>query len=71
MSAKQPPSKARYDAKYQRERTRSVSLRFYLSNPRDVEILEHLRAQENTAAYLKGLVASDMGIDEVGPCSTS
>lgn len=66
--AKQYPSKARYDAKYQRERTRSVSVRFYLSNPRDVAMLEHLKAQENTAAYVKGLVASDMGLGEAPPC---
>lgn len=47
----------RADAKYKREKTKQISLRFF---PSEAEIFAHLQAQENKAAYIKALIRADM-----------
>jgi len=48
----------RADARYKRERTRQVLVRFY---PAEEELWEWLQRQPNKAEYLKRLVREDMG----------
>ena len=47
----------RADAKYKRERTRLLAVRFY---PKDAELWAHIEAQPSKAEYIKGLVRRDM-----------
>ena len=47
----------RATAKYQRENTTSVSIRFM---PSDADVLAWLRAQPNKAGYVKDLIRRDM-----------
>lgn len=48
----------RASAKYQKESTKTVSLRFY---PADMELFEFLNAQENKQGFLKELLKREMG----------
>ena len=47
----------RADAKYRREKTHQVAIRFY---PKDERLWEHLQGQERKAEYIKRLIREDM-----------
>lgn len=49
----------RANAKYQRQSTKVVSIRFM---PSDAELLEWLAAQPNKAGYVKALIRADMEV---------
>ena len=52
-------SQAQKDAtnRYRREKVKEIKLRFY---PSHAELWEHLKAQEHTAEYLRGLIREDL-----------
>lgn len=47
----------RAEAKYQKEKCKSILLRFF---PTDMELYEHVKKQPKQAAYLKELIRKDM-----------
>ena len=51
-------ARARADAKYKRDKTTQVPLRFY--NATESDLIEHLNAQDNKAGYIKSLIRADM-----------
>ena len=56
--AKVYESSRRAKARYRKDRTKSFTLTFY---PGDMELYEFLQTQSNKSAYIKGLIAADMG----------
>ena len=50
-------SQKRATAKYQKEKTRSVTIRFL---PSDMDLYEFLKSQPNQAGYIKELIRRDM-----------
>lgn len=52
-------ARKRADAKYKREKTTQLSIRFY--NTTERELIDHLQAQPNKAGYIKRLIKQDMG----------
>ena len=50
-------SQKRATAKYQKEKTKSVSIRFL---PSDMELFYWLKSQPNQAGYIKELIRKDM-----------
>lgn len=54
-----PASEAqrRANAKYVREKVRSLNVRFY---PADADLWEHLSAQPNKQGYVRDLIRADM-----------
>ena len=48
----------RADAKYKKDKTTQVVVRFY--NATENDLLEHLNAQESKAGYIKRLIREDM-----------
>lgn len=51
-------SQSRAIAKYQKEKCRTVTVRFF---PADADLFEHLDAHANKAGYIKELIRRDMG----------
>ena len=47
----------RANEKYRKESVKQATVRFY---PSEVDIWEHLQAQENKSGYLKNLIRRDM-----------
>lgn len=47
----------RANLKYQKEKTRQVSIRF---SPNEMDLFEHIKSQPNIAGYIKRLVREDM-----------
>lgn len=47
----------RADAKYKREKTHQLSIRFF---PNDERLWEHLQSQPRKAEYIKRLIREDM-----------
>ena len=47
----------RANLKYQKEKTRQVSIRF---SPNEMDLFEHIKSQPNIAGYIKRLVRDDM-----------
>lgn len=47
----------RASAKYNRDKTRVLQLRFY---PSDMELLEFVRGHDNMQGYVKSLIRADM-----------
>lgn len=45
-------------AKYNKENTSTVSLRFFKTS--DAEVIEHLKRQENKTDYIRRLILADM-----------
>lgn len=50
----------RANAKYRREKMKQMSVRF---SPHEMDLYEHIRAQDNAAGYIKRLVREDMARD--------
>lgn len=50
-------AKRRANAKYQKEKTKTLAIRF---TPQDMELLEFIKSHDNIAQYIKGLVRADM-----------
>lgn len=50
-------SQKRATAKYQREKSKAVTIRFF---PSDMDLYEHLKSQPNQAGYVKELIRRDM-----------
>ena len=47
----------RADAKYKREKTHQLAIRFF---PKDERLWEHLQKQQKKAEYIKRLIQQDM-----------
>ena len=58
MNMSTPPSKKKYDMKYQKENI--VRIAFALNKNTDAEAIEKLRSVENKNAYIKQLILDDM-----------
>lgn len=50
-------SQVRATAKYQKEKTKAYTLRFF---PSEMELWKHLQDQPNKAGYIKELIRKDM-----------
>lgn len=48
----------RATAKYRKEKMKRIELRF---SPREMDLYEYVKAQDNTAGYIKELIRKDMG----------
>lgn len=53
-----------YINKWIKDNTRTVSLRFNVKKPSDLELLEWMDEKENKTEYLKGLIMQDIIIEE-------
>lgn len=51
----------RADAKYKREKTHQLAMRFF---PKDEHLWEHLQKQPNKAKYVKDLIQKDIDSGE-------
>ena len=51
----------RATAKYNREHSRYVSLKFNMGNPEDRKIYDHLSGIPSRQGYIKQLILEDMG----------
>ena len=47
----------RASLKYQKEKTKQIAVRFF---PSDMDLYEHVKAQDGVAAYIKRLIREDM-----------
>lgn len=47
----------RANLKYQKEKTKQISVRF---SPQEMDVYEHIKSQPNIAGYIKRLVREDM-----------
>ena len=50
----------RATAKYQKEKMKQIAIRF---SPNEMDVYNHIKAQENIAGYIKSLVREDMKQD--------
>ena len=50
-------AKRRANAKYQKEKTKTLAVRF---SPQDMDLLDFIKSHDNIAQYIKGLVRADM-----------
>ena len=57
MNMSTPPSKKKYDMKYQKENI--VRIAFALNKNTDAEVIEKLRSVENKNAYIKQLILDE------------
>lgn len=57
MAAKRYDSQRRAEVKYQKEKTKVLSIRFFES---DMALLDHVGRQGQKATYIKDLIRADM-----------
>lgn len=57
MAAKRYDSQRRADAKYKKEKTRTLTIRFFES---DMALFDHVGRQGQKATYVKDLIRADM-----------
>lgn len=57
MVTRKDPATKKAVAKYQKEKTKQIGLRFF---PADMDLYDHIKSQENVNGYIKGLVRADM-----------
>lgn len=57
MTTRKDPATKRAIAKYQKEKTKQIGVRFF---PADIELYDFAKSHENINGYIKDLIRADM-----------
>ena len=57
MPTRKDPATKKAVAKYQKEKTRQIGIRFF---PADMELFDFIKSHDNVNGYIKDLVRADM-----------